>query len=145
MQYVESRKIISFLDYWGIRASINQISSFYTNSETKITVLLSCLFYWTRDKIQVVICNPFCLVGQICFQVQDDTWHIICLLWMLFCIMNSIMRWFLHLYNIYHLSLHFILCLHVSLIVSAFPVFVPFTYTSSSYQVELVFMCIVLD
>ena len=59
MQYVESRKIISFLDYWGIGASIDKISSFYTNGETKITVYLSCLFYWTRDKIQVVICNPF--------------------------------------------------------------------------------------
>ena len=58
MQYVESRKIISFLDYWGNGTSIDQISSFYTNSETKMTVPLSCLFYWTRDRIQVV-CNPF--------------------------------------------------------------------------------------
>ena len=32
---------------------------------------------------------------------------------MLFCVTNSIMIWFLHLYNIYHLSLHFILCLHL--------------------------------
>ena len=32
---------------------------------------------------------------------------------MLFCVMNSIMIWFLHLYNIYHFSLHFILSLHL--------------------------------
>ena len=143
MQYVESRKIISFLDYWGNGTSIVQISSFYTKVRLRwLYPFLVCFIGQEIGyKLFAVLLpgRPNLLIGS--------GWHMTHHLFTLNVILcyefhNDMV---LHLYNIYHLSLHFILCLHVSLIVSPFPVFVPFTYTSSSYQVELVFMCMVLD
>ena len=106
-----------------------------------MTVLISCLFYWTREDTS---CNiyPFAWQAKLAPRFWM-TYHLFTLNVILHYEFHNDMVFAFIQYISFLCEFYFVFTCISNYV--TFPIFVPFTYTSSSYQVELVFMYIVLD